>query len=47
MSIAPRPVLRRMMWPLIVAVLASGVWVAIRAKRATLVDFEVYRTAVD
>jgi hypothetical protein len=44
-SIAPRPVLRRMMWPLIVALLASGIWVAIRAKRATLVDFEVYRTA--
>src|SRR5215831_13800782 len=33
------------MWPLIVAVLASALWFGIRSKRATLVDFEVYRTA--
>jgi hypothetical protein len=44
-SSARGPVLRQFMWPLIVAVLASGLWIGIRAKRATLVDFEVYRKA--
>jgi hypothetical protein len=34
-----------MIWPLFVAVLASALWFGIRSKRATLVDFEVYRTA--
>jgi hypothetical protein len=37
--------LRRLRWPLIVAVLASLLYVGIRTKRKTLVDFEVYRTA--
>jgi hypothetical protein len=36
---------RRAMWPVIVVVLALVGWVAIHAKRETLVDFDVYRTA--
>jgi hypothetical protein len=42
---ALRPFTRQLMWPLIVAVLASALWLGIRSKRATLVDFEVYRRA--
>lgn len=42
---AARSLTRPMIWPLIVAVLASALWFGIRSKRATLVDFEVYRTA--
>jgi hypothetical protein len=40
-----RPLARPLIGPLIVAVLASALWFGIRSKRATLVDFEVYRTA--
>ena len=39
------PLTRPFLWPLIVAVLAAALWFGIRSKRATLVDFEVYRTA--
>lgn len=41
------PLTRPFLWPLIVAVLASGLWIGIRSKRRTLVDFEVYRTAAE
>jgi hypothetical protein len=42
---ALRPHARPLIWPLLVAVLASALWFGIRSKRATLVDFEVYRRA--
>ena len=42
-----RPLARPLIGPLIVAVLASALWFGIRSKRATLVDFEVYRTAAE
>jgi Glycosyltransferase family 87 len=42
---ALRPLTRRLIWPLFVAVLASALWLGIRSKRETLVDFEVYRRA--
>jgi hypothetical protein len=44
-SSALRPLARPLIWPLLVAVLASAMWFGIRSKRATLVDFEVYRKA--
>ena len=39
------PSLRQLAWLLLIAALASALFIGIRAKRETLVDFEVYRTA--
>ena len=39
------PSLRHLAWPLLIAALASVLYIAIKTKRDTLVDFEVYRTA--
>jgi hypothetical protein len=39
------PSLRQLAWPLLIAALASVLYIAIETKRETLVDFEVYRTA--
>jgi hypothetical protein len=39
------PSLRQLAWLLLIAALASALFVGIRTKRETLVDFEVYRTA--
>ena len=39
------PSRRHLAWPLLIAVLASVLYIAIKTKRDTLVDFEVYRTA--
>ncbi len=36
---------RRLVWPLVLAALAAALYLGIRIKRDTLVDFEVYRTA--
>ena len=40
-----RIVVRHLAWPLLIAALGMVLYIAIKTKRDTLVDFEVYRTA--